>query len=360
MKCLPYLIAILICLGILILLYIVSVICKHWQLIKSKWEEHNAKKFIISVVLPFLIPFIITIGLAIFNASDDDGTFWNYFLEGEFWFLLLMCVISVVVLVLQYKEWKKEHEERKTEWVNSIYFHAYNNLKRVLSAKTSAYRTRAVNSGHGFLEQEDIGYDVFAHIRNICDAFSLAISDMTDIADTHVSVSFIYRYTYNGANQRDSEWRWILGKDSNLNISLDDFVNRDDTMYHYIINNSDDFVFYNDKQQANREGRYYFSSKDKLHNSVGSIIAAKIFFSSNAETCCEGVIMLTTYGKTFIEEHSERTPQEFEELLKHEIFSNYKQLLKTELGMLYFRHKTEKIPNRLIKAFKVITSGKDK
>ena len=70
--------------------------------------------------------------------------------------------------------------------------------------------------------------------------------------------------------------------------------------------------------------------------------------------------MITTYGNKFVEKYTEHTPKEFEDLLKNEIFSNYKQLLKTELGMLYFQHKTEKIPNRLSRAFKILTTGKDK
>jgi len=360
MKCIPYLIAILICLAIFIIIYLSSLIFKHRHWIKEQWKKYKARKFLICVFLPSFIPFVITFGLAIFNKIDNGLPFKEYIREKKFLFLLLMCIVSSITFILQYKEWIKEWKDRKTEWENRIYFHAYNNLKRVLCAKTSAYRTKALKSGHGFLEESNIGYDLFLHIRTICDAFSLAISDMADIPSTHVSASFIYRYTYQGANDLDREWRWVIGKDSNFNIPLKDFISRDDTMYHYITNNNVDFIFYNDKKQANKEGKFYFSSKDKLYNKEGSVIAAKITFSNHAETCCEGIFSLTTYGHPLIKKHSEYTPKEFEELLKNKIFLNYEQLLKSELATLYFRHKTEKMPNRFTKALQTISTNKNK
>ncbi len=183
---------------------------------------------------------------------------------------------------------------------------------------------------------------MFEHIRTICGAYRLAVANMTHIPTTHITVSFIYHYTYNKANSKDREWRWIIGKDSNFNVPLDDFIARDETLYHYIINNNIDSAFYNDKKQASEDCKYYFSSKDNLHEREGSIVATKFSFSSNAEKCCEGIIMITTYGQKFIRDDSEHTPKEFEQLLEHEIFPCYKNLLKVELGTLYFRHKTEK------------------
>ena len=65
--------------------------------------------------------------------------------------------------------------------------------------------------------------------------------------------------------------------------------------------------------------------------------------------------MITTYGDKFIRDNSEFEPAEFREIIEHDIFPCYKNLIKIELGKLYFRHKTEKVPCRFEKALKILT-----
>ena len=75
----------------------------------------------------------------------------------------------------------------------------------------------------------------------------------------------------------------------------------------------------------------------------GSVFASKLAFSSNETTCCEGIIFITTYGEKFVRDDSEMTPVEFKKLLVDEIFPCYKNLLKNELAMLYFRYEDDPI-----------------
>ena len=353
MKCLPYLIAILACLGVLMISLLMAVIIKHRKEIKKWWKKYNIKKFLVSVFFPALIPLIISVVTVI--AENGKNDFIDVITDPMLYFLIAMCVVSLIVFVFQYKDWKKDHEDRKTEWVNGIYREAYDKLYDVLKAKTTAYRTKALTSGHGFLKDSDIGYDVFDHIRTICRAYRLAISEITNIPTTHITISFIYHYTYDSANYKDKAWRWIIGKDSNFNIPLGDFIARDETLYHHMIHNNIDGVFFNDKRDAANECKYYFSSKDNLHEHQGSIMASRFSFSSNSQGCCEGILMITTYGDKFIRDNSEFEPAEFREIIEHDIFPCYKNLIKIELGKLYFRHKTEKVPCRFEKALKILT-----
>ena len=66
--------------------------------------------------------------------------------------------------------------------------------------------------------------------------------------------------------------------------------------------------------------------------------------------------MITTYGPKFVESNSEHTPNEFKKLLLDEIFPCYKNLLKIELGMLYFRHKTDKHRYSIKRIQEIITN----
>lgn len=105
--------------------------------------------------------------------------------------------------------------------------------------------------------------------------------------------------------------------------------------------NDVDGAFYNEKRDAAAEGRYFYASKDQLHACEGSVMASKVSFSSNSASCSEGILIITTYGKRFVREGSEHSAKELQKILEHEIFPCYKNLLKSELAVLFFWHEKE-------------------
>lgn len=336
MKCLPLLIAILACLGVLMISLLMAVIIKHRKAIAHWWKKYSIGKFVVNVILPFLIPFVITLVLTIFEPEFDVS-----FTNGILWFLIAMCVLSLVNLVFQLRFWIKENKDKKLEWKNKAAHRAYYNLYDVIKQKNTEYGITALNNGNGkkSIPPEMIPYDVFDHIRQICRTFKKAVAEIAGIDTVHITVSFIYCYTAKGVN--DKNWKWVIGKDSGLKHSLTDFTNQDESLFHYLINTNCSLVFFNDKKEAAEHCSYYFSYKDRLHNNDGSVFASKLTFSNNAETCCEGIIFITTYAEKFVRDNSEVTPEEFKKLLVDEIFPCYKNLLKNELAMLYFKHKDD-------------------
>ncbi len=354
MKCFGLLIAIIALVSSVLLFLIIQVIVKNRFAIKKWWKKYNIKKFLVSVLIPALLSLSMSVAAAVFSDNGDTDNFAMWVESPITWFWIAMCIISAIIFWHQFLDWKKDCQDKEIEWRNMIYSHAYLQLYAALKAKTTALRTSSLHTKHGKKTKNHNRYDVFNHIRTICDAFREAIADMTDIPMTHIDVSFIYHYTYEDANEGDKEWRWITGKDSNFHTPLNDFVQRKDNLYHHIISSNKTMVYYNDKNDAFNEGNYYFSSKDNLHNHVGSLFAAKFSFSSNADSRCEGIIMITTYGHKFIKDGSEHEPIEFGKIIEHDIFPCYKNLLKTEMAELYFRHKTEKMPGRIKKAFNIL------
>lgn len=326
---------------ILVALMIIHMYCIHKKKLLRIWRKYNVKRFLVSVLLPTLIPIIMTIVMAYLESGNNSIIIWAKSSEGIF--LISMSTISIIVFCLQFVEWRKEHEDRKNEWINRIFRAAYEKLYDVLRSKYSMYRTAALNHNGG-TPSKKIEYDVFDNIRNICDAYRIAIAQITHIPTTHISISFIYHYNYPQANSLDKTWRWIIGKGSTLNIPLNDFVNKEDTLFHYLIDNDVDGVFYNRKQDASADGRYFYSSKDQLHACEGSVMASKVSFSSNSDPCCEGILIITTYGKQFVQDDSEHSANELQKIIEHDIFPCYKNLLKSELAVLFFRHKEESLP----------------
>lgn len=340
MKYVPYLVAILACLGVLMFSLLMSVIIKHRKSIARWWKKYNVWKFIVNVFLPFTIPFVITIVLAVSDQSMCKP--W----EPLFWFLLATCIIALINLVFQLRFWIKENKDKKLEWKYKAAHHAYYNLYDVIKQKNTEYGITALNKDYrnNPIPPQMIPYDVFDHIRQICRTFKKAVAEIACIDTVHITVSFIYRYTEKSI--KDQDWKWVIGKDSGFKHSLTEFTNQDESLFQYLINNNCSLVFFNDKKEAAEQCSYYFSYKDKLHNNEGSIFASKLAFSNNAETCCEGIVFITTYAEKFVRDNSEVTPEEFKKLLVDEIFPCYKNLLKNELAMLYFKHQDDPVAQK--------------
>ena len=337
MKCLPLLIAILACLVVLMISLLMTVVIKHRKAIARWWKKYNVWKFIVNVFLPFTIPFVVTIVLSPWDKMKED-----ILRDALFWFLIFACIVAFVNLIFQLRFWIKENKDKKLEWKNKAAHRAYYNLYDVIKQKNTEYGITALNNGNGkkAIPSEMIPYDVFDHIRQICRTFKKAVAEIAGIDTVHITVSFIYHYT--AKDIKDQDWKWVIGKDSGFKHTLTTFTKQDESLFQYLINNNNcSLLFFNDKKDAADQCSYYFSYKDKLHNNEGSVFASKLAFSNNAETCCEGIIFITTYAEKFVRDDSEVTPEEFKKLLVDEIFPCYKNLLKNELAMLYFKHKDD-------------------
>ena len=315
---------------------------KYRRNIKKWWKNNGVWKFIVTVLVPFALPFVITL-VIYFTDSYKATPNTPKTKEPILWFMFAVCVMAFINLCFQFYYWKKEKNDKKIEWENAIYRHAYNNLYDALKSKTTMYSTAAINLKKNSFCDMIVNYDAFDHIRNICINFCNAVSGITDIPTTHITVSFIYHYTYENANCKDSAWRWIIGKDSSCTCPLDTIINKNESMFHHLISNNREFEFYNDKRDAASARKYFLAEKDRLYNDVGSVLASKFAFTSNSQMCCEGLLMVSSYGYKFIRDDSKYTPDEFRKILEQSIFPIYEELLKDELAWLYFRHEEEDV-----------------
>lgn len=327
---------------VLVISMLITLFLKNKHAIKIWWKKNLIWNFLTTVLAPFLIPFIITLVL---EFTDEDTS------RSVMIFLLTMCLLTFFNLIFQFIEWKKERKNIDIKWENFASQCAYNNLYDVIKEKVNqygeySYKRKKTEDELFCLAPENIPYDIFEHIRRICLMFQSTLGTITGINTLHTNVSFIYHYTYKGANEDDKKWRWLVGKDSDFDIDLNDFTDKDTSLYHYMISNHSSLEFYNDKKEAANIAKYYYSYKDFLHDKKGSVFAAKITFANNEEICCEGIIMVTTYGENFVKKSSIHTEEEFKKLVVDKIFPCYKNMLKSELGMLYFRHSPEELEKK--------------
>lgn len=174
------------------------------------------------------------------------------------------------------------------------------------------------------------------YIEQICTNIKLLISNITEINLSSISVSFIYMYPTCNSN-----WQWITRKNSTINRDLQEFIVNENShsYFNYIITNNFSSHFENNKDKLVREGHYWISENDKRFSILGSIASFKMSFIKNETTFCVGYLVISTYGRTFVENKTNQLEiNNFNDLLTNNIIPAYRHLIETELGFMYERH----------------------
>lgn len=338
--------------GILIALVLTCIFVKYRRHILRFIRKKQVARFLINVVMPFLIPLIL--------SMVNFGETWELKppneITGAVAFLL---GIAVMNLIIQFVMWVKEQKEADIRFENLAAKYAYNSLFEIHKKKNVQLRNAHHNGlERGMLTAADVPYNIFDQIREITWGFGRAIAEITGIPTKDLDASFIYHYTYSDAGRNDKSWRWVTGKGSKFRADLNDFAETNDSTFHYMGNNNVATLFYNDKSVAHSLQRYLYSDKDHSHNCTGSIVAAKVAFSGNDEKLCEGIIMVNTYGQRFLDKSSRFTEDELRDLILDSILPCYKNLLTTELAMLYFQHQDEPDDSLSCKTAPRVRAGK--
>lgn len=320
--------------SILIALLIVCLVVKHRAKINRFMKKKQVFRFVVNVIIPFAVPFAISILTIIWEGNAVSN-------ELRWATIVLSCVASVN-LAAQLGIWLKEKKESDLRWERMAAGRAFNNMFEIHKSKSSQLRT-AYHNGlkHGMLTDADIPYNIFDQIRKITWEFCNTMSQITDIPTKDLEAAFIYRYAYKDAKGPDGDWRWVVGRGSRFDEKLSDFVNDKTSAFHYIINSNIASMFYNDKSEAEKEGHYKYSYKDDEYDRVGSFFAAKVAFSGNDQILCEGIIVINSYGKRFLDSIPGYTEKELSHMILDSIFPCFRYMLTTELAMLYFRHQDD-------------------
>lgn len=321
--------------GSILFLFIVCLVFKHRLKIMRALKKAQATRFIVNILIPSAIPLALSVISVLPNESIDKS-------PREWTVPLVLSCVAFLNLVIQFGVWLRERKEADIRWENHAAKYAFNNLFEIYSDKNSQLRT-AYHNGlrQGMLTDADVPYNIFDMVRKITWEFCNTVSKITDIPTKDMEGAFVYRYTYPGASEKEKAWKWVTGKGTKFKPGLNDFTQTTDSTFHYMSNNNVSVVFFNDKEDAISAQQYVCSYKDYSHNCKGSIFAAKVAFSGNDHTLCEGIIMVNSYGHKFMDSLPWQTEQELKELLQDSIFPCYSKLLTTELAMLYFRHQSD-------------------
>ncbi len=288
----------------------------------SKMNKNKVFVFVIQTVIPFCIPLIWEIKK-------------EYIAKSIQWVMVIG--LSVVDLFLIYELNKHQEEDDEKHFKNKIARDAYSNVYELNERKRDYIVTQSYDKNFS-ISKKAIPYNVHEYIAEICQSFKNVCAQITGINKEYFSVSFIYRYNYKNSNVEDKMWRWIVGREQTMQKDLNVFVRQKNTVYYTLINENETVVFYNDKQEKEKQKKYYMSARDKRHNKIGSIFGVQLMFSNNAESFVEGIMVISTYGKKFVEDNDNVKINQLQRLIIDDLLPNYQRMLETEMGVLYLRH----------------------
>lgn len=281
------------------------------------------KDFVLFTILPFAIPFIVEIP----NSLMDIRIKW-----------LIIIFIASFDFYFSYKSLLAKEKENSKEYIQKSIRHAFSGAheiierkRDVLSHETEVHRIN--------IKDNILPYDIHSQIGDICKEFKKVMSSITQINNEFISVTFIYRYVYEGCSEKDKQWKWIGGREPISKVELNEFVNKEDTTFYHIINDNIHYIFGNNKEELARQNYYHLGGRDEMYNNVGSVFSIKVAFGNNINTFVEGIITVTTHGKYFTENMKiDNSSNILRNMIIDEIFPYYRKLIETELGMMYIRH----------------------
>lgn len=250
--------------------------------------------------------------------------------------LIIFAVIFIIYFVFYFS--LKEEKENQKMHENLAYYEKHMMSQKILNSLTEIEKNKRNLLKADTLpdyKKEVLLYNPHEFVEQICSNMKLLISNITEIALSFLSISFIYRYP-----EYNSKWQWITRKNSSINRELDDFINNDNfhSYFHYIITNNISSNFENNKENLVKEGHYWINENDKHYSTLGSIASYKMSFIKNESTLCVGYLVISTYGTKFVKENDEQKIANFNNLLTNNIIPSYRHLIESELGFMYERH----------------------
>ena len=240
---------------------------------------------------------------------------------------IIIC-ISIKILRLNIENEKKIEIQERNERAQKI----LSNITELMKCKSNFYQQNTYEIN--FIKKDlPYYYNVHEYLCEVCKNLRFVIASVINQDVSYVDVSLIYRYC-------DEEmWKWIAGRTGTSAASdLNKFVKNETTLFNYVLQNENEMpTLCNDKKKSEH---YKKGRRDRLFNGQGSYYAMPITFSNNEKGLVEAILIISTYGVNFLPINSSKQDENnFKIILAHEVVPYYVEVIQSELGALYIRHK---------------------
>lgn len=149
------------------------------------------KDFILFTIIPFIIPFIIDIPDMLMDISIK----WT-----------IIFFIAGIDFYFSYKSLLEKKRDNNKEYIQKSIRHAFSGAHEIIERKCDVL-SHETEVNRINLKDNVLPYDIHSQIGDICKEFKKVMSSITQINNEFISVTFIYRYVYNGCSQNDNQWK---------------------------------------------------------------------------------------------------------------------------------------------------------
>lgn len=179
-------------------------------------------------------------------------------------------------------------------------------------------------------------------LKAISDKLAKCFSEITSIRKNDLIVSMAYSVA--GEN---SKWKWVDFKKLHGCATLEQLLENQRSAFYRVLSGEEEFVFYNNKIEAEKCGKYVSDQKDKSHKNVGSIVCQRIEVGSQDQIQGSLILSISSYGQMFVK--NEENIENVKETIRDVILKQFEKRICIELSDLfiqeyYCRYKANKGP----------------
>lgn len=317
-------------------------------------NEHWIWKTIILFLPSVYLPVIVKYCGAEWNLSDKDG---NLTIIGVWGTIVLYTVVLLINILSNYKSKRdkekeqvvKEKYEQKIKICqeeNQTYKKTLNVYKGLLNVigRVCDIKQEAINSYIEFSLKnkefrkpfnETVCSDI--QLKNIAKELKFCLSEITQPPLDNISVSIAYEFP-----EMSKQIYWIDYKEVVQCMSLKSLKSNKNTTFYKIYSGESDFLFFNDKELASKNGNYVFDKKDERNHNIGSIICDEIALENERGKIARVILTISTYGYRFTDSNDEKVLSNMSQMIQKVILQQFEKRIRIELGFLFVKRQYNK------------------
>lgn len=324
------------------------------KMIADCLNEHWIWKTIILFLPSIYLPVIVKYCGVDWKLSDENG---NLTIIGVWITIVLYAIVLLVNILANYKSKKdkekeqiiKEKYEQKIQLYQqenqsyektlNVYKRLLNVIGRVCDIKQEAINTYIESSLKNKEFRKPFNETVCPDIqlKNIARELKFCLSEITRPPLDNISVSMAYEFP-----EVSKQIYWIDYREVVQCMALKNLKTNKNTTFYKIYSGQSDFLFFNDKVLASKEGNYVFDNKDKRYHNIGSIICDEMALEDDRGKIARVILTISTYGYKFTDSDDEEILSNMSRMIQEVILQQFEKRIRIELGFLFVKRQYNK------------------
>lgn len=174
-------------------------------------------------------------------------------------------------------------------------------------------------------------------LRIIAKELKFCLSEITIPPISQIGISMAYEFP-----RVSSVLKWVDQQETLQCMKLSQLKRNKDTAFYKIYSGQSNFLFFNDKEAAEKEGNYVFDKRDSRYHNIGSIICDEIALEDEHGKIARIILSISTYGYKFTDSSDENVLSNMSDMIEEVILQQFEKRIQIELGLLFVKHQYNK------------------